>query len=135
MGYYERTAAALALSTSVDAVPILKEALEANASNAGFARTLFGALERNRELRESPQYAAMVKSIVLAEDTFTQAVRGAALASLDDVKYEAARQALADIVEKSTDAEIKASAQQVLEANFPAPKAAPAETAKGKKKK
>lgn len=134
MGYYERAAAAVALSTSVDAVPILKDALKANATNAGFARTLFTALGRNRELRESPDYAGLVKSIVLGEDTYTQAVRSAALHSLDDVKYESAHQALADIVEKATDAELKASAQKVLDANFPAPKAAPPEKAKGKKK-
>lgn len=134
MGYYERAASAVALSTSVDAVPILKDALKSNATNAGFARTLFFALARNRELRESPDYASMVKHIVLDEGTFTQAVRGAALQSLDDVKYEAAHQALAEIVEKATDAQIKEAAQRVLNANFPAPKAAPPEKAKGKKK-
>lgn len=135
MGYYERAAAAVALSTSVDAVPILKEVIKSNATNAGLARTLFYALRRNRELRESPDYASLVKSIALDEATFTQAVRGTALSSLDDVKYEAANQALAEIAEKATDAEIKASAQKVLAANFPAPKAAPApEKAKGKKK-
>jgi hypothetical protein len=135
MGFYERAATAVALSTSVDAVPILKEIIKGNATNAGLARTLFSALRRNRELRESADYASMVRSIVLDETSFTQAVRSTALSSLDDVKYEAAHQALAQIHEKATDAEIKASAKKVLDANFPAPTAAPApEKAKGKKK-
>jgi aminopeptidase N len=132
-GYYERTAAAAALSTSVDVIPVLREALKANATNAGFARTLFGALARNRELRESADYAGMVKAVALDEATFASAVRGAAVRSLDDVKYEAAHQSLLEVVEKATDAEIKVSAQKVLDANFPAPKPTTPEKPKGKK--
>lgn len=134
MGYYERAATALALSTSVDAVPLLKDVFKQNAQNAGLARTVFTALARNTELRESQEYASMVKSLVLDEATYTAAVRGAALKSLDDIKYESAHQALLEIAEKATSDDFKASAQKVLDVNFPAPKpAAPEKGKKGKK--
>lgn len=134
-GFFERTATAAALSTSVDVVPLLFDIIKGNASDAGLARTMFGALARNRELRESAEYAALVKRVALDEATFTQAVRGAALRSLDDVKYEAAHQALAAIAKDATDADIKAGAQKVLDANFPEPKQAPAAKPAGKKKR
>jgi hypothetical protein len=133
MGYYERAATAVALSSSVDAVPLLKDIFKGNAQNAGLARSMFTALARNKELRESQEYAALVKDIVLDEAFYPEAVRALALASLDDVRYEAARQALEEIAQKATSEAIKASAKQVLEANFPAPPPPPPD--KGKKKK
>jgi len=131
-GYYERAARALALASSVDVVPLLKDALKANPMNAGFARELFRALGRNKELRESQEYASFVRWVALEETTFPETVRGDALESLDDVKYESAKQALEEIVAKATSEAIKASAKQVLDANFPPPP--PAAPEKGKKK-
>ncbi|GMU62826.1 MAG: hypothetical protein AMXMBFR34_45890 [Myxococcaceae bacterium] len=132
MGYYERAATAVALSTSVDAVALLKDIFKSNAQNAGLARSMFAALARNRELRESAEYAALVKSIVLDEAAYPETVRANALSSLDDVKYESAHQVLDEIAAKATSETIKASAKKVLDANFPAPPRAAPE--KGKKK-
>ncbi|MEW5737313.1 MAG: M1 family aminopeptidase [Myxococcota bacterium] len=133
MGYYERAATAVALSSSVDAVALLRDIFKGNAQNAGLARTMFTALSRNKELRESQDYASLVKGIVLDEATYPETVRSNALSSLDDVKYESAHQALEEIAAKATSEAIKASAKQVLDANFPAPP--PPVPEKGKKKK
>lgn len=122
-GYYRRTVQALPLVTSVDVVTIMREVLKANAGNNEIARAIFDDVASNRDLVETQDYADLVRDIVLDEKTFGEELRFDVLGTLDDVKYESAKQALTEIAEKSASERVKAGAKQTLAANFPAPPA------------
>ncbi len=132
-GYHRRAVAALGLSTNVEVLPIIRDTLKANPGNNELARAVFGATQDNRELRETQEFANLVRDTALDEQTFTEELRAEAVELLDDVKYESAKQALSTIAEKARGDRLKASAKRVLDANFPAPPAP--KDAKGGKKK
>ena len=130
--YYRRAAEALSLSTSVDALALLRDVLTGAPGDNELHRTVTAGFAGNRDLRETQAFANLVRDVVLDEKTFTEEFRAEFLEYLDDVKYESARVALAEIAEKSPSERLKASAKRVLAANFPA---APAAKDTGKKKK
>jgi aminopeptidase N len=122
-GYHLRAAGALGLSANPEALTIMREVFKANAQNNEVARALLRGTFDNRELRETPEFAALVRDAALDEQTFTEEFRAEVIEYLDDVKYESARQALQAIAEKAGSERLKASARRALEANFPAPPA------------
>jgi aminopeptidase N len=120
-GYYRRAISGLASGTSVDVLPLIKEVLKGNPGNNEIGRKVTDGLWGNHELRETQEFASLVQSVVLDEKSFNDEFRSDMLSFLDDVKYESAKQALTEIVAKSTNAQIKGAAQRTLTANFPAP--------------
>ena len=132
-GYYRRTASALSLSNSVEVLPLVIEVLRGNAGNNELARVTTQGFVQNKELRETQEFATLVRNVVLDEKTFGDDFRGEFLGYLDDVKYESAKQVLTEIVAKSTSDRIKGNAQRTLDANFPAPPAPQVDPKKKKK--
>ncbi len=132
-GYYRRAAQALSLSNSVEVLPLLREVLKGNPGNNELARTATLGLWTNKELRESQEFATLVRDVVLDDKSFGEEFRGEFLGYLDDVKYESAKQVLAELAEKAGSDRLKAQAKRTLDANFPAP--AVAKDPKGAKKK
>lgn len=133
-GYYRRAVSALPLSNSVEVLPLLREVLKGNPGNNELAREATAGFRGNKELRETQEFATLVRDVVLDEKTFNDEFRGEFLGYLEDIKYEAAKQVLTEIVAKSTSERIKGSAQRTLDANFPAaPAPAPAKDPKKKK--
>lgn len=130
--YFRRTAASLSKSRSVDVLPVFREVLKSVPNNDEFGSTLSRGFWSNRELRETTDFAALTRDVVLDEANFSEEFRAGFLELLDDVKFEGAKQALGEIVAATRSARIKASAQRVLDANFPAP--APAKPEPKKKK-
>ncbi len=130
--YYRRTASALSKARGVDVLPVFRDVLKSVPNNDEFGRTISHGFGSNRELRETTDFAALVRDVVLDEATFTEEFRAEFLEYLDDIKFEGAKQALTEIAAGSKSARIKASAQRVLDTNFPAP---PAPKAEPKKKK
>lgn len=128
--YYRRTVSALGLSTNVESLSLLRDVLKANGTDNEVLRAAASGLFNNRDLRESADFAGLVRDVVLDEKTFGDDFRGEFLGTLDDVKYEHAKGVLAEIVEKSTVASVKAAARRTLDANFPAPP--PVKETKGK---
>ena len=88
---------------------------------------------RNKEIRETQEFANLVRDVVLDEKTFREEFRSEFLGYLDDIKYESAKQVLPEILEKSTSERVKSAAKRTLAANFPAPP--PAAVVKDPKKK
>lgn len=132
MAYYRRTASALALSTNTDALLIMREVFKTNPGNNELAREVLDGLQANKELRETTPFAAFVRDGVLDEATYTEEIRADLITYLDDVKYESAKIALTEIVAGTRSEQLKASAQRVLDANFPAPPPAKPEPKKKK---
>ena len=120
-GYYRRTAAALSLSNSVEVLPLLKEVLKGNAGDNELARVATHGFGLNKELRETQEFANLVRDVVLDEKTFGEDFQNEFLGYLDDIKYESAKQVLTEVLEKSTSDRIKSGAKRALDANFPAP--------------
>ncbi|MFT3708382.1 MAG: M1 family aminopeptidase [Archangium sp.] len=133
-GYFRRTAEALGSGTSVDVLAVIKDTLKANSTNNELCRALTKNLPDNHDLRESADFATLVKDIVLDDKTFNEECRAEFLYQLDDVKYESAKGALTEIAEKAMPDQMKAYAKRVLDANFPAPAAAPGKKDAPKKK-
>lgn len=131
--YFRRTAAALSKSRSVDVIPVFHEVLNSVPNNDEFGGTMIKGFWNNRELRESTNFAALARDVVLDEARFSEEFRSEFVELLDDIKFEGAKQALSEIVAGTKSARIKASAQRVLDTNFPAPPPAKPEP-KGKKK-
>jgi aminopeptidase N len=125
MPYYRRAVAALGMVSSVDVMAAIRDAAKQNPGNNEVLRPIFEAADRNRELKDTEDYTTFVRDFVLDEQASGDDLRELALRTLDDVKYEAAKQALTAIVEKATSERMKASARVLLNANFPAPPAAP----------
>jgi hypothetical protein len=119
-GYYRRTASALSLSNSVEVLPLLREVLKGNAGNNELAREATRGFGQNKELRETQEFATLVRDVVLDDKTFTEEYRFEFLGYLEDIKYESAKVSLTEIIEKSTSERIKAGAKRALDANFPA---------------
>ncbi|MGV3619959.1 MAG: hypothetical protein ACO1OB_04030 [Archangium sp.] len=69
---------------------------------------------------------------MLDEATYTEEIRADLITYLDDVKYDSAKIALTEIVAGTKSDRLKASAQRVLDANFPAPPPAKPEPKKKK---
>ena len=133
-GYYRRTASALSLSNSVEVLPLLREVLKGNPGNNELAREATHGLGANKELRETQEFANLVRYVVLDDKTFGEQFRGEFLGYLDDIKYESAKVVLTEIVEKVTSDRIKGAAKRTLGTNFPvAPVAPPAKDPKKKK--
>ncbi len=127
--YLRRTTEALGAVASVDAVGAIRDTVKQYPGNTELVRAIFERVVDNPELLESPDYAGLVKDLVL-DQSLGEGLRGRVLGTLDEVKYEAARLALVEIAEKSTSDRLKGNAKQVLAANFPAPPAAPADKKK-----
>lgn len=134
-GYYRRTAEAISLSNSVEALPLVRDVLKGNAGNMELARSATHGFRLNRDLRETQEFANLVRDVALDDKTFSEDFRGEFLGYLDDVKYESAKVALTEIVEKSTSEKIKGGATRTLAANFPAPPPAKVDPKKAPKKK
>lgn len=117
--FYRRAIEALGAGSTVDAIPLLKEILEANAQNDEVARAATVALPNNHELRETREFAALVRDVVLDEARFSEDFRLRFLGQLDDVKYENAKIALEEILAKTKSEAIKTAAAQTKSANFP----------------
>lgn len=132
MAYYRRTASALALSTNTDALLIMREVFKNNPGNNELGREVLDGLQANKELRETTPFAAFVRDGVLDEATYTEEIRADLITYLDDVKYDSAKIALTEIVAGTRSDRLKASAQRVLDANFPAPPPAKPEPKKKK---
>lgn len=120
-GYYSRTLQALSVSNSVEVLPLMREALKGNPNNNELQRTATQGLALNKELRESQEFADLVRDVVMDEKNFGQDFRSEFLSYLDDVKYESAKQVLAELAEKAPSDRLKAQAKRTLDANFPAP--------------
>ncbi len=133
-GYYRRAIAGLSAGTSVEVLPLMREVLKANPGNNEIAREVTDGLWENHELRETQEFATLVRDMVLDEKTFNEEFRSEALGFLDDVKYESAKVVLTELVGKLTQAQLKGQAQRTLDANFPAAPAAPAARDPKKKK-
>lgn len=132
MGYYRRTASALPLSNNTDVIGLLRDVFKANPGNNELALEATSGLQANKELRETTPFAALVRDVVIDDATFNEEFRGVFLGYLDDVKYESAKVALTEIVAQTKSERIKAAAQRVLDANFPAPPPAKPEPKKKK---
>ena len=134
--FFRRTAEAFGSMEGPEVLAPIKELLTQNANNPELTRQLFNRLADNKTLRENPDFAPMIASLVLDEAFGGDDIRELMLASLDDVKTPVAKDALTEIVGKSKSEQVKQSAKKVLDANFPAPPpAAPSKDAgKGKKK-
>lgn len=134
-GYWRRAAEALGSVPSADAVPLLKDALKGQGLSYELLRAIAGRMTENRPLKDSKELAALVQEWALDEAIGTE-MRANLLAILDDVKTDAAKAALTAIAEQAKSDRLKHDAKLLLDANFPAPKAAePAKDAsKGKKK-
>lgn len=132
MAYYRRTAPALSLATNTDALAIMRDVFKANPGNNELGREVLDALQANKELRETTPFAAFVRDGVLDEATYTEEIRADLITYLDDVKYDSAKIALTEIVAGTKSERLKASAQRVLDANFPAPPPAKPEPKKKK---
>jgi HEAT repeat protein len=134
--FFRRTAEAFGSMEGPEVLAPIKELLTQNANNPELTRQLFDRLADNKTLRENPDFAPMIASLVLDEAFGGDDIRELMLDSLDDVKTPIAKDALTEIVGKSKSEQVKASARKVLEANFPAPPPPPAakDAGKGKKK-
>jgi hypothetical protein len=134
--FFRRTAEAFGSMEGPEVLAPIKELLTQNASNPELTRQLFDRLADNKTLRENPDFAPMIASLVLDEAFGGDDIRELMLDSLDDVKTPIAKDALTEIIGKSKSEQVKASARKVLEANFPAPPPPPAakDAGKGKKK-
>ncbi len=130
--WFRRIAGTLGKSRNTDILPLMLETMKGAPRNNEFARTVTAPLHNNRELRETTPFAAFVRDVVLDEVNFTEEFRGRFVRSLDDIRYESAKQALTEIAAGTKSASIKASAERVLAANFPPP--APAAPPAKKKK-
>lgn len=117
-GYYRRVLRALALSSSVEVLPLLRDVLNQNGQDNEAARVATRGLDGNKELRETPEFAKLVRDVVLDEKTFNEEFRAEFLGHLDDVKFQPAKDVLSEIGLKSSSSRIKASVKRVLEANF-----------------
>ncbi len=124
--YYRRAVSGLGSGQSVEVLSIIREVLKANPGNNELGRMATDGLWENHELRETQEFSALVRDVVLDEKGQTEEFRGEMLSLLDDVKYESAKQALAEIVAKVSNEHLKAAAKRTLDANFPAPAPAPA---------
>jgi aminopeptidase N len=118
-GHYAKAIIALGTSTSVDVIPLIRAVLESNPTNNEIFLSATSRLEKNKELRETREFADLVRDIVLDEKRFNQELRERFLGSLDDVTYEPAKQALTDIAARTSSQSIKLQAQRSLAANFP----------------
>ncbi len=132
MTYYRRTAGSLSQAASIDVMPLLRDVLKTNPGNNELALEASAHLKGNRELRETTPFAALVRDVVIDDKTFNEEFRADFLEYLDDVKYESAKVALTEIIEQVKSDSIKASAQRVLNTNFPAPPPAKPEPKKKK---
>lgn len=129
--YYRRAVGALGVGTNVELIPLIREVLKANPTNNEIARAIGDNLFDNHELRETNEFATFVKFVVL-DEKLNEEIRGDFLAMLDDVKYEGARAALTEIVERTKSDQFKGYAKRTLDTNFPAPP--PVKDAKDAKK-
>lgn len=134
--FFRRTAEAYGSMEGPEVLAPMRELLTQNANNPELVRQLFNRLVDNRTLRENPDFAPMIATLVTDEAFSGDDIREMMLASLDDVKTPIAKEALLDVVKNSKSEQVKQSAQKVLDANFPAPPpATPVKDPKGGKKK
>lgn len=130
-GYYRRAVASLGAAHSIEAIPLIRDVIKANGTNNELIRAITDNLEANHELRETNEFARLVKDVAL-DEKINEEIRGEFVTGLDDVKYDSAKAALTEIVEKTKVDSIKTWAKRTLDANFPAPP--PAKEDKGAKK-
>ncbi|MBI3180800.1 MAG: hypothetical protein HYZ28_01515 [Myxococcales bacterium] len=120
--YYRAAAEALGAAETAEALPVLRGLLQSEAGNDELARYVLWRLWDNHTVKHSPEAAAMIRDFVLRDDGFSLQLRSWMIRLFDEVKTPEAKEALAAIAEKSSSEWLKASARQVLERNFPAPK-------------
>jgi hypothetical protein len=132
--YYRRAVEALGSVKSEDVVPVLREVILDAPGDAAVLAPLLARLQTNLELKETQEYAELVKELVLDEAQVGEDLRADLLESLDDVTYESARLALVEISQKSKFERTKSAAALLLSANFPLAQAQPPAVVEPKKK-
>lgn len=128
MVWYRAAVKALPQVESAEVLPVLKEALLANAANTELARSLL-RVEDNFVLQASPAFPPFIQAVVLDEGLALD-VRARALEVLGELKTPETKAALTAVVASSPSDRLKGLARQILEGNFPA---APAPKGAGKK--
>lgn len=130
--FFRAAAEALGAAENPEVVSRLRELIKAAPGNNELLKNVLNRLWDNRTVKESPEAAALVKDFVLANPDFGDDMKAEMLGLLDEVKTDAAREALTAVAEKSDSERLRGSARHVLEQNFPTAK--PAKGAgKGKK--
>lgn len=116
--YYRDAVNALGSVTTPEVVPHLVEVFRQNAGNNELITGLLYALDDNRIVKTSPELAVFVKNFVLTDKTWGDAIKGRVLRLLDDVKTDAAKDALTEIAAKTDSFHLQNSARKVLTGNF-----------------
>lgn len=132
--YYRRAVEPLGSVTSEDVVSVLREVILEAPGDAEVLAPIIVRLQTNLELKETQEYADLIRDLVLDEAHIGEDLRADLLQTLEDVTYESARLALTEIAEKSVRERTKNAAKLLLATNFPhvqpaatpAPPAAPA---------
>ncbi|MBX7101578.1 MAG: hypothetical protein K1X89_27940 [Myxococcaceae bacterium] len=131
--FFRNTLAELGAVESAEAVKPLRDTFSEYATDSELMRMLLRKLANNEPVKASPELSTWVRDAVTDEKGLALNLRAELLEVLSDVKTPEAKQALETISTKTSSDRLRASAQQLLAANFPAP-AAPA-PAKAPKKK
>lgn len=129
--YYKNTAPALGAFTSPEVVPALQALVNENAGNSELLSELLWTVHDNRILTSTAELAGFVRTFVLENKGFGDEMKARVLRLLDEVKTKDAKDALLAVAERADSVQLKQSATQVLEKNFPGALAKP--EAKGKK--
>ncbi len=115
--YYRRTISSLTSIPSAEGVELIRSVLAE--SDDVLAITLADGAEVNEPLRSTPEWARLVRDVVLGDSPLTNDARSSYIVTIEQVKNDAVKEALMAIAEKSPHAPLKQQAKQVLDANFP----------------
>ena len=129
--YYKHTAMKLGAVTSPEVVPAIAETIAENPGKDELVNGIIRELEDNREVKQSPEFAAFVRKFVIEERGFGDGVKFRLLRVLDEVTTPEAREALTAIRRDAESEALRASAARVLAQNF-SPTPAPASSRAGK---
>jgi hypothetical protein len=133
--YYKHAATKLGAVTSPEAVGAIAETIAQNPGKDELVNGIIHELADNREVKESPEFAAFVKTFIVEERGFGDGVKFRLLRVLDEVTTPHAREALAAIARLAGSDALKESAARVLAKNFSTPTpAANSRPAKGLKR-
>ncbi len=115
--YYRRVAQALGRVTNGEVVALLRDVLKG--SDNELSQELCYQLDDNPTLKNTNEFAGLVRDLVLDETGLALEARTQVLELLDDVKNDWAKEVLLTIVDKSKSGPIKLAAQGTLDGNFP----------------
>jgi HEAT repeat protein len=117
--YFRKAAEALGSVEGPEVIAPIRELLTSNASNPELVRLVFERLSKNKTLRENPDFAPLITSLVLSEAFAAEQMRALMVAALDDVKSPIAKDALHEIEAKTKSEQLRRAARKIREANFP----------------